>query len=139
MRPRRLIVLFSSLAPFLAGPSAAAVQHSSIHSSMSMSYPIPLVLQPRSGVHKSTLIFLHGLGDSGNLACLHSSAQAGCSSVPAAYAWHCKTSGSGVHAYMCIRAALANHQHLLKVAGLVPTFSCAAVICRGRLGRCGRV
>ena len=34
--------------------------------SSSLKYPKPLTFPPPSGVHKSTCIFLHGLGDSGD-------------------------------------------------------------------------
>ena len=56
MAHRRLIVLLTSLAPLLQ----ASAKQKAFRSTMSLTYPTPMIFGPPSGVHKSTLIFLHG-------------------------------------------------------------------------------
>lgn len=65
MRHRHLVVLLSFLARLLVALSAVSAKQSALHSNMSLAYPTPIVFNPPSGTHKSTLIFLHGLGDTG--------------------------------------------------------------------------
>ena len=65
MRHRGLAVLWTSLAPLIAGSFTATATLNTFESTMSLVYPSPLILAPPSGIHKSTLIFLHGLGDTG--------------------------------------------------------------------------
>ena len=56
MAHRRLIVLLTSLAPILQ----ASAKQKAFQSTMSLTYPTPIIFSPPSGIHKSTLIFLHG-------------------------------------------------------------------------------
>ena len=65
MTHKGLAILLTFLAPLIAGSFTALAQLNTFYSTMSLVYPSPLVLKPPSGVHKSTLIFLHGLGDTG--------------------------------------------------------------------------
>ena len=65
MRRKRLAIFLTSLAPLIAGSFTATAQLNTFRSTMSLAYPSPSILKPPSGVHKSTLIFLHGLGDTG--------------------------------------------------------------------------
>lgn len=66
MTHKGLAILLTSLAPLIAGSLTAVAQLNTFHSTMTLVYPSPLVLKPPSGFHKSTLIFLHGLGDTGS-------------------------------------------------------------------------
>ena len=66
MTYKGLAILLTSLAPLIAGSFTAVAQLNTFRSAMSLVYSSPLVLKPPSGVHKSTLIFLHGLGDTGS-------------------------------------------------------------------------
>ena len=66
MRHKRLAILLTSLAPLITGSFTATAQLSTFRSTMYLVYPSPLIFKPPSGVHKSTLIFLHGLGDTGS-------------------------------------------------------------------------
>lgn len=66
MRHKRLAILLTSLAPLITGSFTATTQLNTFRSTMSLVYPSPSILMPTSGVHKSTLIFLHGLGDTGS-------------------------------------------------------------------------
>ena len=67
MTHRRLALLLTSIAQFAADPFTARAQSEIFQSNMSLVWTNPIIMKPPSGVHKSTLIFLHGLGDSGSL------------------------------------------------------------------------
>ena len=64
MAHRRLIVLLTSLAPILQ----ASAKQKAFQSTMSLTYPPPMIFSPPSGTHQSTLIFLHGNAQRGLLS-----------------------------------------------------------------------
>lgn len=41
------------------------MQRAAVTTMASLKYPEPIVMSPASGTHKSTVIMLHGLGDTG--------------------------------------------------------------------------
>ena len=109
MRHKGLAILLTSLAPLLGGSITATAQLNTFRSTMSLVYPTPLILKPPSGVHKSTLIFLHGLGDTG--ACRED---------------------------ICLCHFFAEFTPALTQYARRPSLKLCSV-CRGRLGRCGRI